>query len=334
MMFSISLWFLFVSLTFQSPPFKRLFTIVLENEGIVKTLNHPYFNKTLASKGRLLTNYYAVTHPSQPNYISMISGSTFGVHTDFDYNLDGQTIVDRLEERSIGWKSYQEDYPGNCFLGSTYGRYARKHNPFLSFTSISHNASRCAHIVNSMQLYLDMQSGNLPEYIFYTPTLDNDGHDTSLDYIAGWLDPFLNELLNSGSFDDTLFIITFDEDEGHITIPHDGTRDENDEAYESYRYRPRKKHHGHHRYGYTREDNVEFSDLEHRKRKTRSSRAKHHLELVSTNQVYALLIGPGMTPGSTDNNEYSHYSHIATIEKYWGVTSLYKNDKNANPFHM
>ena len=88
------------------------------------------------------------------------------------------------------WKSYQENYPkensgtGNCFIAqySTDKKYYRKHNPFMTFDNIRNNPNRCKNIVSSDQLDLDIASGNLPNLMYYTPNIDNDAHNTGLDY--------------------------------------------------------------------------------------------------------------------------------------------------------
>jgi hypothetical protein len=42
----------------------------------------------------------------------MISGSTSGVHLDFNSNIDDRkSVVDLLEDKKISWKAYQEGYP-------------------------------------------------------------------------------------------------------------------------------------------------------------------------------------------------------------------------------
>ncbi len=91
----------------MDPPFRRYFLIVLENLSISKALKDPYMGTNLTSRGRLLTNYRGVTHPSQPNYIAMVSGSLNGVLTDGDYNVDGKCIADTLEDRGLTWRTYQ-----------------------------------------------------------------------------------------------------------------------------------------------------------------------------------------------------------------------------------
>ncbi|KAJ3291886.1 hypothetical protein HDU76_007219 [Blyttiomyces sp. JEL0837] len=155
-----------------------------------------------------------VSHPSQPNYVAMIAGDTLGVTGDGNVNLAGNSIVDLLEAKGFTWKTYQENYPGNCALGATYGgsgAYARKHNPFISMTNIQNNPTRCANIVPDAQLDKDALGNNLPNYIFYTPNLKNDGHDTSVSYTSNWLKGFLEPKLTNPAYANTLFFVTFDE---------------------------------------------------------------------------------------------------------------------------
>src|SRR6185503_13744968 len=95
----------------------------------------PYL-AALAKRGALLSNDHAEVHPSQPNYIAMIAGSSHGVDDDRRVTLDERHIGDLLEEHGLTWKVYAEDYPGHCFLGSSRGLYARKHVPFPSFKNV------------------------------------------------------------------------------------------------------------------------------------------------------------------------------------------------------
>ncbi|CEP08206.1 hypothetical protein [Parasitella parasitica] len=197
--------------------FDRVVIIVMENQDygvayknkFLQGLNKEYGN------GIMLTNYLATTHPSQPNYIAMISGSTKGTKEDDESNIDRKTIVDLLEAKGISWKTYQEDYPGNCNKKMDIDKYARKHNPFMSFKNISTNKKRCAKIVNSKQLDKDISSNSVPQFVFYTPNIDNDAHDTDMKFGSNWLKKFLSKRINQKAFNEnTMFVLTFDEDDG------------------------------------------------------------------------------------------------------------------------
>jgi acid phosphatase len=206
---------LFVALYFavENPAFEKLFLIVFENERLDHVLNDWYMGEKLLDSGRLLTDYRAVTHPSQPNYIAMISGSTFGIWNDNYHDLNAPTIVDLLEEVGLSWKTYHEDYPGNCFVGSNFKRYVRKHNPFISFVNISTDPDRCSKIVNSDELEADIYHNRTANFVFFVPNLDDDGHDTNYTYASKWLEAFMQNVANHPNMQSTLFMITFDEDD-------------------------------------------------------------------------------------------------------------------------
>lgn len=196
--------------------FDNMFVIVLENQNYEDVMNQAYF-RYLSSRGRLLKNFHGLTHPSEPNYIGMISGSIKNTFLDTDVTIKQRpTLVDKLEERNRTWTSYQENYPavekGVCFTETRSGKYVRKHNPFISFPSITQNPARCSQIVPATQLDKDLEKGvQLSNFMFYTPNLDNDGHDTSLNYAANWLQGFLEPLLVHPSLSSTMFVVTFDE---------------------------------------------------------------------------------------------------------------------------
>src|SRR5262245_34559496 len=76
--------FLFASLGisighgFATTPFQKILIVVLENTNFDEAIEQPFL-KVLADRGAVLTNYFAQTHPSQPNYIALVSGSAHEV---------------------------------------------------------------------------------------------------------------------------------------------------------------------------------------------------------------------------------------------------------------
>lgn len=196
--------------------FDRVVIIVFENQHYTVAKKNSYISGlTSEYNGFILTNYLATTHPSQPNYISLISGSTHGTFSDLEVNINRKNIVDLLEAKGISWKTYQEDYPGGCNTDMRVGAYARKHNPFISFKNIQSNATRCSQIVNSIQLDKDIIDQTVPQFVFYTPNIYNDAHDTNLEYASNWLRGFLALRIQQKAFNEnTMFVLTFDEDNG------------------------------------------------------------------------------------------------------------------------
>jgi len=72
---------------------------------LIGNSNAPWINFAAKNYG-LATNYFGVTHPSQPNYIAATSGSTNGVIDDNDITINVPNIVDQLETHSKTWKGY------------------------------------------------------------------------------------------------------------------------------------------------------------------------------------------------------------------------------------
>ena len=212
-------------------PWTTIFTIVLENHDyaeIVGSGDAPYINK-LISMGALATRYSdSGTHPSLPNYLTLISGDRqYPGIVDVGPNFIGyfpsksDNLGNQLETAKISWRSYQESMGAACKLSSA-GTYATKHDPFLYFDDIQNGAaSLCAsRNVDFSQFATDLAAGTY-RYMWITPNLINDGHDPSNDPVTGlkqsdaWLSKEVPKILASATYlaGGALFI-TWDEAEG------------------------------------------------------------------------------------------------------------------------
>ena len=191
--------------------FKKVVWLIFENETYDPVITQPDFSR-VARAGVLFTGMKAETHPSQGNYIAMVAGSQLGVKGDSNYDLDQTHVGDLLEKAGLDWRAYAEDYPGNCFTGKSSGKYVRKHNPFISFTNITKNPTRCAKIESTARFFQDFSNGTLPAFSMFIPNMKNDGHDTGYDFAGKWMtSQFGNIFANPAALGDTLFIVTFDE---------------------------------------------------------------------------------------------------------------------------
>lgn len=201
------------------PSFGRILIVVFENKEFGTVIGNPkmpLYNR-LAQEYTLLTQFYAVTHPSLPNYIAMIGGDTFGIDRNCnDCFVDAQSLPDLIEASGRSWKTYQEDMPQPCYLGDTQS-YAQKHNPFVYFDPIRLNKERCERsVVPFTDLALDLLAGTLPNFVFITPNLCNDAHDCSLEVADNWLGTLLAALgpALDASGQSYLIVLTFDEGQG------------------------------------------------------------------------------------------------------------------------
>ncbi|CAO3683047.1 unnamed protein product [Rhizopus stolonifer] len=193
--------------------FDHFLQIWFENEDFETMTKIPGF-ANLAKDGILLDNYNAITHPSQPNYIAAAGGSNFGITDDDYYNIPANvsSIFDLLEKKGLSWKMYQESIPSIGNTDYRVGTYVRKHNPAASFDSIGLNKTRLQNIVDGDQLNKDIEAGTLPNWMFYTPDMNNDGHDTNASYAGQWLANFHKTTLsNKKLLEKTVILISFDE---------------------------------------------------------------------------------------------------------------------------
>ncbi len=186
-----------------------------EYGSIIGNASAPYLN-SLASKYELLTNFYATTHPSEPNYIALVAGSTLRVTTDGTYNLVAPSLFSQLGTAGKTWRAYEQDYPGACFTGSSAsggidgpgvaGMYARKHDPAISFTSVSAHPAQCANIQPLSQF-----DAGVTAFSFITPNLVNDMHDGSVTQGDAFLREFVPLIIGHPVFGSSVLFITFDE---------------------------------------------------------------------------------------------------------------------------
>ena len=165
----------------------------------------------LANRYVLATRFFAVSHPSLPNYLALIGGSTFGISSDCTTcGVAGRSLVDQLEAHGISWRAYMQAMPSACYKGPYDGRYAKKHDPFMYFDLIRNNAARCSHVVPYSRLASDISKGALPSFVWITPDLCHDGHDCSTRtadrFLHTQLPPLLTALGKNG-----LLFLTWDE---------------------------------------------------------------------------------------------------------------------------
>jgi hypothetical protein len=199
------------------PSVGHVFVVVLENTDEAVAEELPFFRR-LAGAGALLENYHGLAHPSQPNYIAMMAGSAYGITDDTAVTIDVPHLGDLLERRGLTWKTYAENYPGDCFTGvisgtQASGAYVRRHNPFIEFQNVQDDIARCtSHIVNAGELDADIASGSLPNFSFYIPNDQHNGHDSSAAAADAWLEQRFGSLINDPRFmNDMLFVVTYDE---------------------------------------------------------------------------------------------------------------------------
>ncbi|KAG6830000.1 hypothetical protein H0H92_002691 [Tricholoma furcatifolium] len=290
--------------------FDRIISIWLENVDFTSAIADPNL-LAISKQGLLLTNYYASTHPSEPNYVSSVGGDYFGIDSDDLLNLPSNvsSVVDLLEDKDISWAEYQEDMPSTGFTGFQFlnqetgaNDYVRKHNPLVIYTSVNGVPERLANIKNFTLFQRDLAANALPQWMFITPNMSmfilcsfsNDGHDTNVTFAGTWSRTFLEPLLKDPKFNDERTLILLS------TVFHSKT------IVTMLK----------------RDFFVAFDE---------------NLTAPIRNNVYAVLLGnavPKNLIGKTDDNFYTHYSTIATVSANWGLHTLGRWDVGSNVFEF
>ncbi len=326
--------------------FDRIIIVMFENQYRSYVMQDPFMRK-LAAAGLCMTNYFGAFHPSQTNYLASVAGEVCAVTNDEPPQapLLQQTVVDLLEAGGVSWKAYMEGYPGDPWKASwkdrryppsdqplnefpdgdpDLARYYRKHNPFASFHSIQADETRWNRIVGDGAFWQDVRGGEctLPEYSWFTPDIWNDGHylyNTHVDtdprtqlvpQISGWLEyVFLGDMdaakvqgaAKSGP--DKLglnlnvdLLLTDPASAWKQSCVPDGTLIV-----------------------------VTFDEADY-------DAKGYDTNYDGPNQIYTVLLGNMIRPGTSDPTPFNHYSLIKTIERNYGLGDLGKNDRAANWF--
>jgi phosphatidylinositol-3-phosphatase len=282
------------------PPIKHVFVIVLENSGYARNFGPrspaPYLSGTLPATGALLVDFKAITHPSLPNYLALVSGQPPNPATRTNcpvllgactYKADVPTLPGQLEDAGLSWRGYMEDMangppgqprtcrgPGTGPIDPTQGarrgdQYAARHDPFPYFRELRKSGSCARNDVDYARLARDLRSPTTtPSFALIVPNLCNDGHDDpcvdgskgGLERADAWLRREMPRILGSPGFRDRgLLVVTFDEAESGG--PGGG-------------------------------------------------------------QIGAVLVSPFIAPGTVVSTAYDHYSLLRTIEDVFGLRHL------------
>src|SRR5215472_4600424 len=195
------------------PRYQHIVEIMMENTSFSTIIGNslaPNIN-ALASKFGLATDYFGVTHPSEPNYVANVGGSFFGIQDDnqfyctpamastdptcagttVNHTISAPNIASQLTARGKTWKGYFQNLPpipssGVVMTGpnangpyafkwpsNVDALYASKHNPFVNFTTTQNDL---ANMVPDTQLFTDLATGRLPNFSYVVPDQCHDMH--------------------------------------------------------------------------------------------------------------------------------------------------------------
>ena len=190
------------------PRYDHILVILEENKSYGTVLDHGYAPaiSDLAKTYGIATQMYAERHPSEPNYVALVGGDTFGIADDdawyctpgstrpfckgsdapgFPVHLvDGPNLATQLAAKGLGWRAYLENIPepGSLAIVSPETEtapaalYAAKHSGFTNFKSVHDETDLAAKLVGFDALFADLRSGNVPAFALIVPNQCNEMH--------------------------------------------------------------------------------------------------------------------------------------------------------------
>jgi len=177
------------------PVYDHIVVVVMENQNyssIIGNTDAPYIN-ALAAAGALLTDYMAVAHPSEPNYLALYAGSTFGIKDDKRHKLSGATLATVLQSAGRSFVGYVE-HPNS----------SSAHNPWGSFPEGKS-------VEKDFDEFPVSDFTRLPTVAFVIPSLDNSMHDGSVAEGDAWLQAHLASYARWAPANKSLLVVVWDE---------------------------------------------------------------------------------------------------------------------------
>ncbi|HLX26657.1 MAG TPA: alkaline phosphatase family protein [Candidatus Cybelea sp.] len=188
----------------KKPHASSVVIVIMENRDydlVIGTSAAPYINKQLVPHAALMTNSHAITHPSEPNYLALFSGSTQGVDDDScPHTFTTSNVGEELIAAGYTFDGYSESMPYDGYTGCSSGEYARKHNPWVNFTNVPASSN------------LVYQGFVTPSALtIVVPNLCHDMHDCSTQTGDTWLKSNLPAFLKYDKQYNGLLVLTWDE---------------------------------------------------------------------------------------------------------------------------
>jgi hypothetical protein len=282
------------------PHYDHVFMLTEENHGFTDIIGNPAAPtiNALARTYGLASQYYAIGHPSGPNYVAPLGGGTFGVNSDDPFWLFGvnqPSLTSQLDQAGLSWRGYFQGMPypgyrGYCYPVRCLGvpdsdtLYIAKHNGIVYFHSVNSNAAELAKMRPPDDLQRNLAAGHVPAFNYVMPDECHDMHGAP---------PVCVDSGNSGDVDDNWLVSTADAfvaqavyDISHSPVWHRG----NDAIVINF------------------DEGTGTSGC-----CNTNPGGGRALAVVITNR------GPR---GVTDATPYNHYSLLATLERVFGVPCL------------
>ena len=191
----------------------RVAVLVLENrnwEQIAGNPSAPYLNGLLR-RGAVATRYFAITHPSLPNYLALTTGGHQNVTHDCALCRDtSRSLAAQMESAGISWRAYFENIVHPLSTAWSSGQaYNPHYNPF-AYTQALRAPDPLGDVTNFAALRHDLAAQQLPRFSWIAPNIQHDGHSVKLAKVDRYARRLVPEILRALGPRGVLFV-TWDE---------------------------------------------------------------------------------------------------------------------------
>jgi phosphatidylinositol-3-phosphatase len=192
---------------------------IMENKGFQQIIDSvaiaPYINALVTDPlSALFTQSYAITHPSQPNYLEFFSGSNQGMTNNNvpASHFTTPNLARALLDAGKSFVTYSENLPYTGCDTVRNGDYERKHNPVANWmgTGVNQVPDSCNQPFTNFPVDYNL----LPTVSYVVPDQANDMHNGTITQGDTWIETHLNDYVQWAKSNNSLFIVTFDEDNG------------------------------------------------------------------------------------------------------------------------
>jgi|tagenome__1003787_1003787.scaffolds.fasta_scaffold20981226_6 hypothetical protein len=205
----------------------KVLVVIEENHSYEQMKSGMPFLSGLSDKYGYARHWKAITHPSEPNYLAIAGGSTFGIADDqapsahYSEIGNAHSVFDQALDAGRTAATYAESMPENCHVWDYPDRavgsplYAVRHNPWVYFQGS--RAACTSHDLPLSSFRGDAVRNALPNVGFLIPNLCNDAHNCGLAAADQWLSDQLGPVLASADFrtGKLVVVVTADEDDKH-----------------------------------------------------------------------------------------------------------------------
>ncbi len=204
-----------------APTWDHVVVVIEENHSfsqVIGSANAPYLN-ALAVGGATLNSMYAITHPSQPNYLQFFSGANQGVTNNNDTSALAPFSTPNLGAELLAagqtFVGYSENMPVAGYTGfdADGGLYARRHNPWVNWqANDAPTSNHLAPTTNQPFTAFPTDFSQLPTVSIVVPNNQNNMHDGTVAQGDTWLQNNLGSYASWAAANNSLLVVTFDED--------------------------------------------------------------------------------------------------------------------------